>query len=68
MADQVAHTTGCPAGRSETYQAVRPGGQVVVVTRCLDCGKAVLTEKEKDQWIPPRSPSKVSRRKPRTTS
>lgn len=37
------HRDGCPGNRTETYDTRRPGGEAVTVTRCLDCGAALVT-------------------------
>ena len=34
----LTHLDGCPKGRSESFGATSPGGEVLTVTRCIDCG------------------------------
>jgi len=38
---RIRHRDGCPAERTETYNAERPktaGGDRITVARCVDCG------------------------------
>ena len=40
---EIRHKDGCPADRIESYESTRPNGDVVTVTRCLDCAEQVVT-------------------------
>lgn len=35
---EVAHLSGCPATRVESYEHKNPRGLFVAVSRCLECG------------------------------
>lgn len=42
LVDAIRHLDGCPAERTEEYQAQRPGGDTVSVARCVDCGASTV--------------------------
>ena len=42
LAAEIRHLDGCPAGRTEEYEATRPDGEKVVVARCIDCGASTV--------------------------
>jgi hypothetical protein len=36
--DERDHERGCPAERVESYTEIKPNGDRVLITRCIDCG------------------------------
>lgn len=45
LVSQIRHLDGCPAERTEEYDALRPesaGGGPITVARCVDCGASTV--------------------------
>ena len=40
----ITHLDGCPQGRSESFGATSPGGNELIVTRCIDCGADAVSK------------------------
>ena len=45
-APEIQHKKGCPADRIESFEADRPSGEKVVISRCVDCGEFGIDDKE----------------------
>jgi hypothetical protein len=44
LIERIAHKEGCPADRTEAYDAKRPGGVPLRVGRCIECGEYATKE------------------------